>query len=237
MRRVLAALALVCALAVSVAAKKPQGVPTARRLDQVAEIAGVSLARPGQSCSNWAWAAALEAILRQQKVDLSQKFWVQKLNGGELCMDRPIVVHESGRRAAPDDVQPQDLDLLASGISGDYTLDDGRKFKLSARSSAGLPVAPDALIADARAGRPSLIFWNNRAYLLYSITYDELIYPTGQREFITKQLKLLDPLESGEKQKVSFVIGQDDVAEIQGVVQVTATPVLGTNWDPMRKQP
>ena len=230
MLRAWTAVALVCALAGSLPAKQPKGVPSYRHNDQVAEIAGVSLARAGQSCINWAWAAALEAALRQQKVELSQSFWVQKLNGGEICLDRPVIVHESGRRTAPDDVQPADLALLASGISGDYTLDDGRKFKLAARSSAGLPAAPDALIADARAGRPSLLFWHNHAYLLYSITYDELIYPTGQREFITRQFKLLDPLEDGEKQKVSFVIGQDDLADIEGVVEVTATAIEGTKW-------
>lgn len=230
MRKALTAAALACALSVSLAAKKPKGVPLYKRPNQVVEIKDATVAPAGQNCTNWAWAAALEAMLSRQQVALSQSFWVRKMNGGDVCLDRPLIVYESGRRADGSNINGQDLDLLAGRISGDYTLDDGRKFKLAASSSAGLPDAPDAIIADARAGRPTLLFWNNRAYLLYSIVYDEFIYPTGQRMFIVKELKLLDPLQSGDKQKVSFVAGQDDAAQIDGVVQVTATPIEGTRW-------
>lgn len=230
MRTSLAVAALAMAVFLPAAGKKIKGVPLAKRPNQVAEIADVALTPAGQSCVNWAWAAVLESVLRQQQVDLAQTFWVRKMNGGDICLDRPLIVHESGRRAAPSDIQPQDLEALADAITGSYTLDSGRKFNLVARSSPGLPEEPNALIAEARAGRPILLFWRNRAYLLYSIVYDEYIYPTGQRMFITRELKLLDPLASAEKQKVSFMVGEDNPAEIEGVVQVTATPIEGTKW-------
>src|SRR5215469_6848588 len=47
------------------------------------EIKNLVTAR--QSCENWAMAAGLEAMLKQQDVVLDQNFWVLRISGGEVC--------------------------------------------------------------------------------------------------------------------------------------------------------
>lgn len=226
-------LVLIAALGLSLlaeAAKKPKGVPLYKRPNQVAEAANVSLPAPAQLCANWAWAAALEAMLGRSGVTLNQHYWVQKTAGGELCLDRPMPVREAGRRTMSPDILPIDLDTYAHAVAGNYTLDDGRKVTLAAQVEAGAPDDPGPLITTVRAGNPTLLFWHNRTYVIYGVVYDEYIYPTGQRMYVIKEMKLLDPLMKGEQQKVSFVSDKDDPAEIQGTMQVMATPVEGTKW-------
>lgn len=230
MLRWLVATILIAALPGLARGPQSRGVPLAKRPNQVATVTDLELAPATQRCTNWAWAAALEAALRHRQVPLAQSFWVEKMNGGQICLDRPLIVREAGRHALSNDVQPQDLQALADGITGEYTLDDSRKVRIAAHSSAGLPQEPNALIADLRDSRPVLLFWRNHAYLLYSILYDEYIYPTGQRMYFMKELRLLDPLQPAGKQKVSFTVGEDDAAEIEGVVEITATPIEGTKW-------
>jgi len=229
MRKLAVLLALVLAIPAG-AAKKKKGIPLLKRPNQVAEVAGLILPPLQQACSNWAWAAALQATLALQQVPLKQDFWVQKASGGDLCLDRPLIVHEAGRSAQPDDILPRDLEVYAQTVSGSYTLDDGRKVTLTVQADSGLPDDPSALIAAAKEGRPTLLFWRNRVYLLYGVVYDEYVYPTGQLMHVIKELKLLDPLEQGDKQKIAFTAGKDNAAEIEGTMQVVAKQVEGPKW-------
>jgi hypothetical protein len=182
--------------------------------DQNVDIPGLSSATAIQKCENWAWAAGLETILRTQQVDLKQKFWVLKADGGEVCKDNTI-----------------DLDSLAHYISGDYVLDDGRHVRLDATTISGLPQGIDPFILAPQAGRPLMLVWKGHPYLYVGMTYDELRFSTGQREFSVTKLKFLDPFGAGpEKQVVYFDREKDSLADISGMMDVIATPVEGTDW-------
>ena len=210
----LCSVALLLAPAISASAgKKPKGVPLARLPERAAEIAKLALPAPAQKCQNWAWAVALEVMLQAQAVALKQNFWVQKVNGSEICWDAPPTLRG-----------------LARAIDGRYVLDDGRKIRLQSRYYEGAPTIPDDVIAPLRQGTPLLVFWKNRALVLRAVIYDEYIYPNGQRMFEIREMKLLDPLAPAKQREVSFVNGRDDPADISGVFQVTVIPEKTMPW-------
>src|SRR5689334_17436200 len=105
---------------------KKKGAPLAKLPPQTVDLAELKLATPAQACTNYAVAVAFESMLRVQKVALDQHFWVQKANGGELCIE-PL----------------PDLERLTRALNGNYTLDDGRKITLETLVIAGAPTIPD----------------------------------------------------------------------------------------------
>ena len=225
------ALILALLFAVPLAADKKTGAPLAKLPLQTAEVVGLTLPKVAQACTNYAVAVAVETILRTQKVPLDQHFWVQKANGGELCID-PM----------------PDFDRLSRAINGTYTLDDTRKVTLSTEVIPGAPTIPDDVIAPLKQGIPLLVFWKSRAYLLQGATYDEYIFPNGQRMYQLRELKMIDPLASSKQREVSFVNGTDDPADIAAFIRVAVTPVnpqpwirqtpwqTDTNWIPKKRQ-
>jgi len=194
------------------AQKKTKGAPIYKLPPKTVVVEDIKVSTPAQPCTNYAWAVAVEAMLRVQQVPLDQHFWVQKINNGELCIE-PL----------------PDWDRFARLLNGTYTLDDGRKFTLEVQITAGGPT-PDQAIPPLNKGVPILIFWKSRAYLLRGVVYDEYIYPNGQRMFQIREMKLLDPLASAKQREVSFVNGTDDPAEVNAVVSIAATPLTSMPW-------
>jgi hypothetical protein len=182
--------------------------------DQNVDIAGLTSATAEQKCENWAWAAGLETILHTQNVDLKQKYWVVKADGGEVCKEGSI-----------------DLSALSPYINGEYVLDDGRHVRLEATTINGLPQGIDAFILAPQAGRPLMLVWKGHPYLYVGMGYEELRFADGQREFAVTKLKFLDPMASDpSKQVVYFDREKDDPADISGMMDVIAEPIEGTDW-------
>lgn len=208
--------ALVIGLLLAVPAfaeKKPKGVPMAKLPNQKAEVANLVLPDPAQKCTNYAWAVAISTMLKLQDVPLDQNFWVERANGGDLCID-PL----------------PDLDRLSRIVNGRYTLDDGRKVQLETMVIAGAPTIPDDALAPLKHGMPLLVFWNSRAYVLEGATYDEFIYPNGQRMYLIRELKMIDVLAPATEREVSFVNGTDDASMISAIVFVRATILPASQW-------
>jgi hypothetical protein len=210
-RRVLIFALLVAA---PLAADKKKGAPLAKLPPQTVDLAELKMATPAQACTNYAVAVAVESMLRVQKVTLDQHFWVQKANGGELCIE-PV----------------PDLDRLTRAVNGTYTLEDGRKITLETLVIPGAPMIPDDAIAPLRKGIPLLVFWKSRALVLHTLVYDEYIYPNGQRMFQLREMKMTDPLAPVKEREVSFVNGTDDPADIAAMVLVTVTPINPQPWN------
>ncbi len=209
----LAAVAVVAA-APAWSAKNKKGAPLQLVPDQSAEIADLFVPPASQDCFNWSWAVGIEAMLRAQRVEtLPQSYFIRKLYPGDLCVDEAV-----------------DFERLGRAIDGEYVLDAGRKVRLASRYTPGPPTIPEDLIAPLRQGRPLLLFWKGRAYVLYGVTYDEYLYPNGQRMYLIRELKLVDPLDKGAGRRVSFVNGKDDPAEIEGILEVTAEPIQPRPW-------
>jgi hypothetical protein len=206
-------LLLIAAVAAPSPAAKKKGIPLLLNVGVMAELPSPPAASVAQKCENWAWAAGVEAILRIQDVPLDQHYWVLKSDGGEVCLES----------LAP-------LEQIARVINGEYVLDDSRKVRLEARYAVGSPANLDSIILGLRAGRPALLVWKGHAYILYGVVYDEYISPTGHRFFDIRELKLVDPFYDEDRRLVSFVKDRDDPADIGGTFELTAIPILPTDW-------
>ena len=211
MRRVVIGLFVFALLvAPAIGDKKPKGVPLMRLPTQTNEITNLAVPTPAQKCANWAWATAIEVMLKPQQVTLDQHYWVQKANAGEICVDWLPT-----------------MEKLARLIDGNYQLEDGRKVTLQSHYAEGAPTNPGDLVLAVRQQRPALLYWKSRAYVLCGVVYDEYIYPNNQRLFEIRELKLVDPLAAAKDQHVSFLMERDDVNDIGGyftVEVITETP-------------
>lgn len=193
----------------SVAQKDKKTPFTLRQVpDQWAELRNVPEVVAEQPCENWAWAASIETILRKENVPLDQKFWIDKLNGGAVCLP-----------------SAGSLEDLSRVIDGDYQLPDGRKFKLAARTIAGAPTSTDSLIVPLAMKRPYILWWKQHAYIVHGALWNEYIYPNGQKQLEMKQISLIDPFESGDKRYVKFLTDRHDSKDIGGIFEVVVTPV------------
>lgn len=188
-------------------------VPLQMRPGQFVEVPTFTATVAAQKCKDWAWAAALETVLRLQEIKVGQRDWITKLRGGELCDD--------------DFSRFEDLPRL---IDGEYVREDGSKARVSATYLAGAPTNVADLIVAMRQGRPLILFWKGHAYLLCGLVYDEYIAPNGQRIFEVREMKLRDPYFAGGKQFLTFVKGTDDANDLNGLMQVTVTPVEQQRW-------
>ena len=209
-RSLLCASFLLIPLLCSAADKKPQAVPLLARPNQQVQIEGLQTAPVAQKCENFGWAVTVELMLRMQGVDLDQKYWVTKVDHGELCVtDMPTV------------------DELAENINGEYNLDVKHTVRLTAKITKGAPVVPDEMIVSLREGSPWLFVWKGHPYLMTGIRYDEYIGPNNARIFQVKEIKLLDPLVAADdpQRQVSFVRERDNLADIDGTLRVQAVPV------------
>ncbi len=204
-------LIVVMAGAAGAADNKPQPQPTLlARPNQVVDINGLKVPEPAQKCENFGWAAGLELMLRMQGVQLDQKYWITKIEGGELCQE-----------------QLRPMDELAQAVDGEYQLDSGPKVRLKTKYTVGPPTVLDDMIVSIREGSPWLFVWKGRAYLVDGLVYDEYIGPNNARIFMVKEIKLLDPLAAKDdpQRQVSFVRGRDNLADVDGTMAVRATPI------------
>jgi len=173
-------------------------------------VEGLTPATPRQNCENWLWAAEVETILKAQKIDLPQTYWITQANLGEVCVDAPV-----------------DLEAIASLIERDYQLEDGSKFHLTALRTVGAPSDMGHIISSLRQGRPFVLLWKGHPLLVTGLVYDEYGYPNGQRMYEIREIDMLDLLypEGDERRTRSFVKGTDDVNEIGGMLEVVVSPV------------
>src|SRR4051812_4378652 len=213
MRRFLASifvLLILCNSSIAADKKKNKFVLNSNP-DQWVELAHVADVIAEQKCDNWALAAGLETTLRRQKVELDQRYWILKFNGGLPCLP-----------------SAGSFENLKKQIDGEYTLPGPRKVRLEVRYRESLPETTDALLLPLAYGRPYMLWWKDRPFIVKGATWDELIYQTGQKIVEIKTLKLLDPYESGDKHEIVFNRLQDDTRDLSAFFDVVVTEL---NYD------
>ena len=217
MRKLVPALLVCLALAVQLFAEdqKKNKFVMNKNPDQWIELSRVADVVAEQPCGNWAWAAGLESILRRQKVDLDQRFWILKLNGGLACLP------SAGT-----------FENLKKQIDGEYVLANGRKVRIEIYYRESLPQSTDALILPMAQGRPYMIWWKNQPYLVKGATWDEFIYQTGQKLVEIKTLKLVNTLEKGTKRDVTFDRTTDDTNQLSATFDAVVTELNFNPWEP-----
>lgn len=182
--------------------KKPNGFYQHPGL--TADLEKPSLAVAKQKCENWAVAAGIETMLRDQGVALSQSFWIMRLNSGELCVDG----------------MPS-IEKLADTVNHEFVLDNGRHVQLELQFSAGAPVDLDSVIAGLQQQKTTLLLLRGHTYYLTGVTYDEYLGANNIRRFIIKELRLVDTFSG--KPGPAFIRDQDKMEDIQGTLSVSAS--------------
>ena len=183
------------------AQQQPQGYYL--KQDQTIDLAAeTKFTTAKQNCENWALAAGLETMLRQQHVALDQNFWVMRMAGGDLCLD-----------------ELPKIDSITQALNREFVLDDGRHVHLEAHFIAGAPVSIDPVIVGMKLQQVSLLIWRGHPYFLSGITYDEHIGQNGTRFFVLKEMRLANtfPKLPGS----TFEKGRDNPDDIQGILTVT----------------
>ena len=197
---------IVACLVLSLSADDRKNLPQSHlKPAQSAGIDSSKLITAKQKCENWAIAAGLETMLKQQDVALDQNFWVMRMSGGELC--------------ATEVPSPK---LLAHVVNNEFVLDNGRHVQLELQYLPGVPTNTDALIAALKEQKISLLLFRGHPYYLTGATYDEYINRDGSRMFIVKELRLANTF--AREPGLAFVKGRDNLDEISAVITVNVTP-------------
>lgn len=204
--RIAAVLVLLTAISVSAVDKKTPQQAYLYRPDQTADLKAEDLATTTQQCESWALAAGLEAMLRQQKVNLDRHFWLMRLYGGELCVQ-----------------EMPSAESLAREVNGEFVLDDGRHVRLQLDFAAGPPTDIDSVIAGLQRQRIALLILRGHAYYLAGATYDEHIGRDGSRLYEIKELRLANTFAN--LPGTTFEKGRDNTEEIGGIITVRTSPI------------
>ncbi len=186
--------------------KKNQHQAYLYKPDQTADLTATKIITAKQKCENWALAAGLEAMLREQNVALDQNFWVMRMNGGELCVSELL---------SPDS--------LARLVNREFVLDDGRHVRLELNFTAGAPVDIDSVIARLQRKQISLMIWRGHPYYLVGVTYDEHVGLDGSRLYEIKELRLANTFAG--LPGATFQKGRDDPGGIGGVLTVNVRQI------------
>jgi hypothetical protein len=178
---------------------------------QTVDLEATKLVTARENCENWAVAAGLEAMLKQEDVTLDQNFWVMRISGGELCVP-----------------EVPSADLLAGVVNREFVTESGRHVLLELRYLSGAPNNPDALIAALKQQRLSLLLLRGHVFYLTGATYDEYINRDGSRLFIITELRLANTF--AHQPGLAFTKGTDNMDEIGAMISVSVKPVETQHW-------
>jgi hypothetical protein len=183
------------------AGKKKQGPDMTVHPGLLAEVADLKVVAAEQPCENFAWAAALETVLAPQQIDLKQDQWLDRVTG-RRCEDTAPTLEDTARM-----------------FDRDHR-DHREKLRVTPTLIAGAPRLLDDILASLQQGRPVLVYWRSHPYVLQGVLYDEAVYPTGNKIFQVRELRLRDPLAPGNGD-IKFVRGTDNPDEINGVLMLS----------------
>ena len=143
------ALFLLLVIALNADDKKKQQQAYYVKPAQTADLDAPKLVTAKQECENWAMAAGLEALLKQQNVAFDQSYWVMRVYGGELCVP-----------------EMPSIEAFALVVNREFVLDDGRHVRLELHFTAGASSNTDALIFALKQLQLPLVYLHGHAYYL-----------------------------------------------------------------------
>lgn len=151
-------------------------------------------------CESDGWADAVAAVVGIQGANLDSKFWAARLFSN-LCT--------SGIR----------VDAVSPRITGDYTLDSGKKVRLKADFILhNLPTAA-AIVAAIDERRSFIIVWKGRPYVTNRVDYVDNMYD-GVSMYTIQKLYLTNAMT---RKPVLFEATAANLKEIDGGLQITVT--------------
>ncbi len=113
------------------------------------------------------------------------------------------------------------LQAMASKLAGASCITNSRAQRLSATFTPNSAIQADSVIASLLQGRPLLMSWKRKLYVLYGVVYDEHLYYDGSRTNAIRQLLLIDPRYSDQRRFVAFARDKDNFADVEGIASVS----------------
>ena len=205
------ALFLLLVIALNADDKKKQQQAYYVKPAQTADLDTPKLVTAKQECENWAIAAGLEALLKQQNVSIDQSYWVMHVYGGELCVS-----------------EMPSIQAFAQAVNREFVLEDGRHVRLELRFTASAPSNTDAVIFALKQQQLSLVFLRGHAYYLTGATYDEHIGRDGSRRHVIRELRLANTF--AKQPGIVFQSGRDNAEDIGGILSVSVIPETRQQW-------
>lgn len=182
--------------------------------DQSVKVEKVPEVNAAQHCENYALAADLEAMLRQQHAPISQNQIADRIWSGK-CLE-----------------SPPELEQTKHALEGDYVLDDGRHVRVEATFTNSLPTTPEPFLLPLMNGQTYVLYWRQHAYLLVGALWDETVTSGQQKVFHFREFTLLDPFQRGDKRTVTVDVAKDGLSEFGGTFQVKVTEAKPSEWVP-----
>ncbi len=118
---------------------------------------------------------------------------------------------------------PKSLKDVAAKIEGRHLLSDGRPIRVATEYLAGDQASGGHLIKMILDQHPALMEWNSHLYVVYGAGYYWVSTDSGSYAQLHKLL-LWDTRYSDSRRDLSFTLGVDDAAHIDGFLFVQATP-------------
>jgi len=121
---------------------------------------------------------------------------------------------------------PTSLKDVGEKLRGRQRLSDGRSVVITAEV---WPAAPGSAstggpISEIMEKRPLLMEWNSHWYVVYGVTYGDIVDSDGNRSETILKLWLVDTRYSDVRRKVFFDRQSDDWGKVQGLLILKATP-------------
>ena len=155
---------------------------------------------PTELCESDGWADAIATVVGIQGVHLDSKFWAARLFSS-LCT--------SGIKG----------EVVGPRITGDYTLDDGKKIHLKADFVLhNLPTAA-AIVAAIDEQRSFIISWKGRPYVTNRVDYVDNVY-NGVSMYTIQKLYLTNAMTH---KPLLLEATAANLKEIDGSLQITVT--------------
>ena len=151
-------------------------------------------------CESDGWADAVAVVVGNQGVQLNRKFWATRLFSN-LC--------SSGIK----------VEVVSPRITGDYTLDSGKKVHLKANFILhNLPTAAE-IVAAIDEQRSFIIAWKGRPYVTERVDYVDHMY-NGVSMYTIQKLYLMNAMT---RKPVVLEATAANLKEIDGSLQITVT--------------
>lgn len=183
--------------------EEEQGLVTDR------DIAELPVVRAKEDCANYAWAAAVEAVLRSSGVsEYPQDYWMDKLYGGTLCLD-----------------SAGDFERLIKAIEGEYVLDDGKHVRFTATYTPGLPGNASDLLVPLLHNRVQIVFVNRKAMLFTGARWEDRPKPRGDRVLHVKELRFEDLTRPAGRRRMTINPETDDLSQVEGIFRINVAVV------------
>jgi hypothetical protein len=129
-----------------------------------------------------------------------------------------------GKNSALQDIgfSASTLKDLAARLAGKHYLSDGRSITVTTEYVSPSSMNPSQIIGPLMHQQAVLMEWDSHLYVLYGAVFDELLYPSGNRDYVIHKLLLLDTRFSDARREASFNRDSDDWTKVSGLLTLAA---------------